>query len=451
MKDQRKNITLRLHLPRWVAEEAHQMWDENAFLLARLLRDEAIERGICQSKSKKDIKSGFAQHKNETSSNKFTHSMFMEYRERLLYVRDYIINRKREIEEVRERVNFKLCTLKELEALSHEYHERLKSTYTPKVSKRTDEEGGHVFLVFPNGWYWVNLKKQESIEESQQMRHCGLDYNTELFSLRDKEGNSYLTMSRYKNTGVVNQFRGEGNSAPSKKYGYYIFKLLTQDVYPIEGFNSGLRDALLASEKFMPEMVKNKRIQSLVVRDIKCLSLFINHFDFKDFKDKELQYLIQKRWELKHIPNDFNIHMYRKIVKEGLHKKPWFNWAWIICDLIYSDESNKEDVKHLKEFNWFDNPNEDIGMFNYKNGTIVQHMIRNKRFDLLAEFESCFPESFIYFYNYIMDVAKKQNFEEYLGHEDIPSSSYFDFISFKNLMDLKDKEPFRSLILKNCS
>jgi hypothetical protein len=90
-------------------------------------------------------------------------------------------------------------------------------------------------------------------------------------------------------------------------------------------------------------------------------------------------------------------------------------------------------------------------MFNYKNGTIVQHMIRNKRFDLLAEFESCFPESFIYFYNYIMDVAKKQNFEEYLGHEDIPPSSYFDFISFKNLMDLKDKEPFRSLILNNCS
>ena len=77
MKDQRKNITLRLHLPRWVAEEAHQMWDENAFLLARLLRDEAIELGFCQSKSKKDIKSGFAQHKNETSSNKFTHSMFM--------------------------------------------------------------------------------------------------------------------------------------------------------------------------------------------------------------------------------------------------------------------------------------------------------------------------------------------------------------------------------------
>lgn len=408
MKDQRRNISIRLHLPGWVAEEVHDMWRDNAFLLARLVRDEAIIKGYCDSTSNESIQKGFAASRDIEDPKLFCLSNLEELRPNLLYIRDYLMMRKELQVEMREDINLKLSSLKELVALSKEYHEYLKTKQFKRTGKREDEEGAHIFYTFDNGWYWVNLKTHESREEGEQMGHCGRDYNTEIFSLRDKEGRSYVTASRFPTNGYINQIKGEYNLSPSKKYGYYIYKLLEQDEYPINGFSMDYSNAINTVRNYIKDLLKLDRFKSYSLSTVDKISHVIPYIDIKQFKENHISDILnyRKNSQLTFSSMEKNVEFYRSIIKEGYHKKEWFNWTWVILDLIYDKKSTKEDLEQLKEFNWFDDPNEDIGSYNSKKGSIIYHMMYCKRYDLILEFEHMFSGSFKIFHDDFMSNLK---------------------------------------------
>ena len=432
MRDQRRNISIRLHLPDWVGEEVHMMWRDNAFLLARLIRDRAIIKGYIDSVYKESIQDGFAKSKDQDNPNVFCLKDLNEIRQDLLYIRDYLIARKEQRVELREDINLKLSSLEELKEKSRDYHEYLKTKQFKRTGTRADEQGAHIFYTFDNGWYWVNLKVQESREEAEQMGHCGRDYNTELFSLRDKEGRSYVTVSRYPNNGFINQIKAEYNTSPSKKYGYYIYKLLEQDEYPIKGFQMDYPNAINSAKNYIKDLLQLDRFRSYACSNMDKISHIIPHMDLKKFKEKDLVDILSYRKNLHYVEK--NIDLYRNIVEIDYHKKEWFNWTWIILDLIYDKKSTKDDLIHLKDFNWFTDPNEDIGSYNSKKGTIVYHMLYCKRYNLILDLEHMFPGTFKQFFDNF-----KLNCDNYTSH-------YKTTVS-KNIEELKEIDRYKELFI----
>lgn len=59
MSDHRKNIKKKLGLPEWLANELHTLCpSKESFLLAKYVRDKAIEMGYCD-KSTESVEKGF--------------------------------------------------------------------------------------------------------------------------------------------------------------------------------------------------------------------------------------------------------------------------------------------------------------------------------------------------------------------------------------------------------
>lgn len=89
------------------------------------------------------------------------------------------------------------------------------------------EQAGEVMMKFPNGFYWINLKTSRCEIEGKAMQHCGADYAGDLWSLRDKNKKSRVTLA-VDEDGKIHQAKGKQNTKPSKKYHKYIVPLLVK-------------------------------------------------------------------------------------------------------------------------------------------------------------------------------------------------------------------------------
>jgi hypothetical protein len=91
------------------------------------------------------------------------------------------------------------------------------------------DPAGEVKLTYSNGWYWVDLKGWDCPEEADAMNHCATAYDRDkstLFSLRDKNRKSHVTIEVNLKTHTVRQCKGNSNKKPASEYGPYILDFL---------------------------------------------------------------------------------------------------------------------------------------------------------------------------------------------------------------------------------
>lgn len=130
-----------------------------------------------------------------------------------------------------------------------EWHESLQATGI------IVDESGEVIKQYPEGYYWINLKTNNSPEEGNAMGHCGRDSQaTTLFSLRNsKTKEPHVTIAYNETTGNITQVKGKQNKKPVDKYMKYVIDLLKQMKtegkfkgfkwsYPVNGPDLSLED-----------------------------------------------------------------------------------------------------------------------------------------------------------------------------------------------------------------
>ncbi len=154
---------------------------------------------------------------------------------KLISIKDYLINDN----------NITSNDFDELYTISANWHkEKAKNTLEKPKSveiKRLDETPNtDIFITYPNGWYWINLNTSFSSDEASNMGHCGNDTGRTLFSLRDNNKNSRITISYEYDDKAMCQCKGRGNTKPSDEYHPYILDFLKNEKYPVNNIFTGV-------------------------------------------------------------------------------------------------------------------------------------------------------------------------------------------------------------------
>jgi hypothetical protein len=122
--------------------------------------------------------------------------------------------------------------IKEIDDVSQAYEMAdawFKSLEATGVVK--DESGDIVKTYMSDGMYWIDLKTNNSCEESAAMGHCGTDNRaTTLLSLRDKNKSPYVTIGYNEDNKIITQVKGRQNKRPIDRYMKYVFDLLMEMV-----------------------------------------------------------------------------------------------------------------------------------------------------------------------------------------------------------------------------
>lgn len=249
IEDYRRNIAERLGLPPTIANFFHLISKKNSFNLARTFQREMLTlynkkyRSIHVTEFFDKI-GGLIPDKNNLSDivndlNR-TDTALRNIKQTLLkYVElQHFFNWYDNQNEVKYQLK-NIRHVGDYIKLSDKWHKSLQVGSTLQNTdklKRGDEANGVIFLRFPDGYYWVNLKTQYSKEEETLMGHCA-DTNLPngvLLSLRDKSSNSHITVGYSESEKFVNEIKGKNNSKPKEKYHKYIIGLLLNNKYPIK-------------------------------------------------------------------------------------------------------------------------------------------------------------------------------------------------------------------------
>jgi hypothetical protein len=180
---------------------------------------------------------------------------------------------------------------------------------TKKVIREDETENTDKFITYPNGWYWINLNTSYSADEASNMGHCGRDANKILFSLRDKNSNSRVTVSYDVDENAMYQCKGRGNSKPKDEYHEYIINLLLNDKYPID---------IIVTGSYRPDL----------------------DFCLTDLTEEELEELLSEKPSLEYTDNMFELY---------IKDKRWNNVASMIENgFDYNGEVVIKDMEFLK-------------------------------------------------------------------------------------------------------
>jgi len=118
-----------------------------------------------------------------------------------------------------EKIDISKLTYKEAKEKSKEWHDQMNA------SGVVVNEDGHIFMVFDDGYYWIDLETSYCEEEADAMGHCGTTNSETILSLR-KNKKPHVTVAYSYSNGVASQIKGKGNTKPDKKYHKYIIELL---------------------------------------------------------------------------------------------------------------------------------------------------------------------------------------------------------------------------------
>ncbi len=147
-------------------------------------------------------------------------------------------------------------SFKELVDYANEWHENLDVVVTK--SRRDETPDTDKFIIYPDGWYWINLNTSFSEDEKNNMGHCGMDEGKILFSLRDDEKQSHITVSYNPSNKTVYQIKGRKNTKPKSIYHDKIIDMLLNDKHVINIIGTGwYKPELDFSLTDLPEDIKN--------------------------------------------------------------------------------------------------------------------------------------------------------------------------------------------------
>ncbi len=208
----------------------------------------------------------------------YNRDMTREYAHKMISIRDYL-----------ERNPLgNTTTFDELYQRSEDWHNNLTAVKTGDTKiHRKDEDNLYVnkFIVYPNGWYWINLNTDSSEEEGKYMGHCGADFGNTIISLRDENSYSHITASYNEVKKTLHQCKGSHNTKPKEKYHPYIISLLLNKIYPIKSVMPG---------SYKPHL----------------------DFSLNDLKESELKELFEQNPSLEYTQNMFLSY----IEKNNFHK-----------------------------------------------------------------------------------------------------------------------------------
>jgi len=236
------------------------------------------------------------------SSNFSTH-INRRYNNKLASIIDYInVN------------NINSNSFEELYQKSVQWHEDIAKGATQdrndsRVIRKDETSDTDKFIIYPNGWYWINLNVSYSADEKSNMSHCGNDSGKILFSLRDYNSNSRVTASYNSEEMAMYQCKGRGNSKPKSEYHEYILDLLLNETYPIN---------IIVTGSYKPEL----------------------DFNLMDLSEEERNDLLSKKPSLEYTDNMFEIY---------LKDKDWVKVCSMIQNgFIYSGDDICNDFSLLR-------------------------------------------------------------------------------------------------------
>jgi hypothetical protein len=218
------------------------------------------------------------------------------------------------------------------------WHDNLQAGFN---SIRTDETPNtDVFIEYPTGWYWINLNTEYSDDESKNMGHCGRDKGKILFSLRDHEKQSHITVSYSEDYKSVYQIKGKKNSKPKTEYHQYIIDMLLNTTYEVNFICTG---------SYKPELDFN--LQDLTEEQRKNI---ISKKPTFEYTDKILNnYLDNENWDMVksminngfNMPNNINLDKI-KIIDNDF----WFNVLKTRVEAIHylNNIDNETYIKAIK-------------------------------------------------------------------------------------------------------
>nr|QBM02760.1 hypothetical protein [uncultured archaeon] len=245
--DKRSVITNTLHIPREVADFAHNLSDKYAIWIAdsaRKLHLKNAESWI-SGESDENGKKAFEELKKVWSFkslsdakdqfdvalvkkiNGFLQTITGDY----THILDWLKGRTTLAPE-NDQINFKTLTFDEAKKRSDEWHKKLGDIRGGKI----EDEEGEVIMTFPDGFYWLNLGKDYCEKESKAMGHCGRASGAVLYSLR-KEQYPYVTAA-VKGDGTITQMKGRANTKPKSDFHKYIIPFILGNNPDIQNFQS---------------------------------------------------------------------------------------------------------------------------------------------------------------------------------------------------------------------
>ncbi len=276
---------------------------------------------------------------------KYNGYMIGAYAGNLTEIKDAVIGSDKDISNIK--------TFKQLIEFAETWHESLERSHN---IVRTDEgQGTDKFIVYPDGWYWINLNTSFSEDEKKNMGHCGSDPGKILFSLRDDEKQSHITVSYSVEKKSVFQIKGRKNTKPKSIYHHNIVDLLLNEKYPINYISTGYYKPELdfsvndLSQKERDALYDAK--PSLKMTD----AMFENYFNNNDISSvismcsNGYVYSDYKIEKFKNIDTILDIINEHKIKDEKIIK----NIIESCCSLVYDNMKNwsVENLIYLKKLN----------------------------------------------------------------------------------------------------
>lgn len=227
-----------------------------------------------------------------------------------------------------------------------------------------DEEG--------MGFYWVDLRTNDSNEECTRMGHCGRTNQTNsIYSLREnmRIHNTKFTLNKshltaaISNTGVLFQLKDPKNFKPQEKFNKYVLPLFyvkKRNGYLIEGFGkeyqstndfkiSDLSEAeIIKLYQDRPELFKSREYQKM----LKQMGLIETpERDYKfllQIKPKDVNDYIQGDYTVRRVKNGRDIGLFETILAGDI----WYLWDnydadWKVALQYSVSQENERRIRNM--------------------------------------------------------------------------------------------------------
>ena len=106
-------------------------------------------------------------------------------------------------------------------SFKNNYRDFLEDLKNIESSASIEDVKKRAEIKFPDGYFWVFISGEECSQEASDMQHCGMAHQ-KMYSLRDSNGKSHVTIDLDKNNRIILQVRGKQNKEPDEKYWKYI-------------------------------------------------------------------------------------------------------------------------------------------------------------------------------------------------------------------------------------
>lgn len=286
-------IIKKIGLPNFVADWAEELSDKYSIWIAdsfkRLIIDSKKFPELRNMKGE-DIEKKLASDEREPMFDDFLKKTMEEHSGEYKYILDWLKGRSHGAVIETDKLDFKNLTFTEALKRSEEWHKELSKVQGGQIK----DETGDVVLTFPDGFYWIDLKKGEDADEGRAMSHCGRCQNSgeHIISLR-KDGYPYISGCIHPKTHIISQLRGRANTKPKKSFHTYIMKMLTDPKLGIKFFQyDGYKD----EENFRLEDLERNDLVNLI--KTKPLLLKGQQFNRLNFSKNEIMWLIKNHPEV---------------------------------------------------------------------------------------------------------------------------------------------------------